>query len=130
MNRTVAIVLVVLAVAGTAAGAFFLFKRSGPHGSVTVTLRLEVSPPDQVGFVIAQANSARFKYESGKKAGVKPVLAQKLQVNAMPSPAVVEMQLGVETKEAGGRYADSFVEILQAQCGADVHLKLVGRAVR
>ena len=129
MNRTVGTVLVVLAVAGAAAAAFFLFKRSGPHGSATVTLRVEISPADQVTFVAAQANSARFKYQSGKKAGVKPALAQKLSVKVVPNSSIMEVLVGVETKEEGGRYADSFVRILQAQCGDDVQLKLVGLSI-
>ncbi len=129
MNRNLLAVIVVLALAGAAA-AFFHFRKSGPHASVTVRLRLEVSPADQVSFVAAQANSARFKYESGKKAGVKPVLAQQLRVKPVPNTPVVEMELAVETKDQGDRYADSFVEILQAQCGADARLKVVGCAVR
>jgi hypothetical protein len=129
MNRTVAAIVVVLAVAAAAAAGFFLFRNSGPRGSVTVTLRLEVSPADQVGFVAAQANSARFKYESGKQAGVRPGLAQKLEVRTAPNTSVLEMRLGVQNREEGGRYADSFVRILQAQCGDGVQLKLVGLSV-
>ncbi len=130
MRRSLATVVVVLALAAAAAAGFLILRRSGPHASVTVRLRLEVSPAEQVSFVVAQANSARFKYESGKKAGVTPVLAQKLQVKPVPNTSLVEMELGVETKDQGGRYADCFMEILQAQCGSEARLKLVGRVVR
>jgi hypothetical protein len=130
MNRPLAAVIVALMVAAAAAAGFLIFRNPGPRGSVTVMLRLEVSPAAQAGFVAAQAESARFKYESGRKAGVKPVLAQKLQVKPLPNTAQVEMELRVENKEQGGRYADSFVEVLQAQCGDEARLKLVGRSVR
>jgi len=127
MNRKLAIVILVLGVALT---AFFIFKKSSPRAPVKVTLRLAVSPRDQVGFVIAQATSAKFKYEIGKKAGVRPVLAQQLSVKPVPNSGLIEMGLGVETDEAGRRYAESFVDTLQAQCGTRAEVTLVQSSVR
>jgi hypothetical protein len=127
MNWKLAIVLVALAVA---VAAFFYFKKPGPRAVVEVTLRLAVSPVARTEFVVAQANSARFKYEMGKQAGVKPVLAQKLAVQTVPNTAVVEVRLGVETREEARLYAEAFVETLRAQCGAETQISLINRSVR
>lgn len=116
-------------VASVVAG-FHIFRKTGPRASVTVTLRIAVSPPEQAGFVAAQASSARFKYEIGTNAGVKPILARQLTVKAVPNAALVEMQVGVQTKAQGRRYVESFLEKLQAQCGAEVQLGLTQQAVR
>jgi hypothetical protein len=124
------IVIVVVLAAAAAAAVLILSGKSGPRAPVTVKLRLEVSPPGQADFVIAQAHSARFKYEIGKKAGVKPVLAQKLTVKRLPKAPAVEMEVDVQTPEEGRRYADAFVEVLQSQCGDEVHLTLTQRLVR
>ena len=126
MNRISAVVLVALAVA---VAAFLLVRNNGPRAAVKLTLRLEVSPPAQTDFVVAHANSARFKYEIGKKAGVKPFLAQKLSARTVPKTALVEAQLRVETKEDARLYADAFVDILQRQCGTAAQLTLVDRSV-
>ena len=127
MNRKLAIVLVALAVAGA---ALYFFRKPGPRAAVKVTLRLAVSPGDKTDWVVAQATSARFKYEMGKKAGVMPVLAQQLSVRAVLNTTLVEVQLGVQSGEQARLYADAFVETLQAQCGAEAQLALVDRSVR
>jgi hypothetical protein len=105
-------------------------KKTAPRASGSVTLRIAVPPPEQADFVAAQANSARFKFEIGTKAGVKPILAKQLTVKAVPNSALVEMRIGVQTKDQGQRYVESFVEQLQAQCGQEVQLTLTHQAVR
>ena len=130
MNRKLLTVLVGVGVVATAVAGFLIFRKTGPRASVTVTLRIAVSPSEQVGFVAAQANSARFKYEMGTNAGVKPILANKLTVKAVPNSALVEMQVGVQTRSQGWRYVESFVKKLQAQCGRKVQLTLKHQAVQ
>ncbi|MBI5387512.1 MAG: hypothetical protein HZA90_22870 [Verrucomicrobia bacterium] len=126
MNRRVAVILVALAVMAAALG-FIFFRDSGPRGSVSVTLRIAVTPTEQAGFVVKQANSARFKYEISQKAGLNPVLAQKLSARTFPNSSITEVKLGVETKDQAQRYAEAFVAVLQAQCGPEVQLSLVHR---
>jgi hypothetical protein len=127
MNRNLALILTTLAVA---AAAFFVFKKPGSRADVKVALRLAVSPEAQAGFVAAHANSARFKYALGKKAGVQPALAQQLAVKAVPGTAFLDAQLSVQTPEEARLCADVFVETLQAQCGAEAQITLVNRSVR
>jgi len=93
-------------------------------------LRLAVTPPEQAGFVAAQAGSARFKYEIGKKAGLRPALAQKLTAVVKPHTGMVELQVAAETTDDGRRYVEAFVEILQAQCGSAAQLTVVQSSVR
>lgn len=130
MNRKPLIALVVLAIVAVVGAGVFYYRGSGPRASVKVALRLAVSPKDQAGHVAAVANSARFKYEIGKKAALKPVLAQKLAVNLAPDSSVIQVEIGVQTKEEGQLYADSFVEMLQAQCGGETKILLVQRSIR
>lgn len=129
-NGALIAVLVVLAVAGAVAAWVVLSTKPGVRPSVTVTLRVTVTPQEQAGFVAANANSARFKYEIGTRAGVRPLLSQQLTAKAMPEPGLVEMRVGVQSKAEAQRYADSFVEILQAQCGSAVELKLDKRLIQ
>jgi hypothetical protein len=119
-----------LAAAFAAVAGLVLAGRSGPRAPVTVRLRLEVAPPGQIEFVIAQANSARFKYEMGQKAGVRPVLAQRLSVKRVPDTSRLDLKVDVGTPEEGRRYADAAVEMLQSQCGEEVRLTLTERRVR
>ncbi|MBN2507333.1 MAG: hypothetical protein JXQ71_11620 [Verrucomicrobia bacterium] len=119
-----------LAALAAAAALFFVFKPSGPRAPVKVVLRLAAAPKEKSDFVAVQANTARFKYSIGKKAGLKPVLAQRLAVRVVPNTRLVEAQLGVETRAQARLYADAFVETLQAECGSGVALTLVERSVQ
>jgi hypothetical protein len=107
-----------------------LAKKPSVRPAVAVTLRVAVAPKEQAAFVAAHANSARFKYEIGTKAGVKPLLAQQLAAKAVPDTGLVEMRVGVQSKAEAECYADAFVETLQIQCGSAVELKLDQRLIR
>ena len=110
-------------------GAIFVNKnRSRP--AVTVTLRIAVTPSEQSDFVIAQANSARFKYLVGKKSGVKPVLAQKLSIKKVPNSSLIQAQVGVLSKDEARRYVEAFVETLQEECAGQAQLTLVEHSIR
>jgi hypothetical protein len=105
-----------------------LKKRSQP--TVTVTLRIAVTPGEQVGFVTGRANSAQFKYLMGKQSGVKPVLAQKLTLKPVPHSSLVEARVGVLTKDEGQRYVEVFVPTLQDLCGRQAQLTLAEQSIR
>ena len=100
---------------------------SGPP--VTVTLRVAVSPAEQVAFVTGRANSAQFKYLVGKQSGVKPVLAQKLTLRPVPQTSFVEARISVLTREEGRRYVEAFVPTLQDVCGQEAQLALAAQSV-
>jgi hypothetical protein len=121
---------ITLAVVGAlAAGAMFIFKQRA-QPAVTVTLRIAVSPAEQVDFVTGRANSAQFKYLMGKQAGLKPALAQKLSLKPVPHSSLLEARIAVPTKDEGQRYAEVFVETLQDLCGGQAQLALAEQSVR
>jgi hypothetical protein len=121
---------IALAVVGIlAGGAMFIFKQRA-QPAVTVTLRIAVSPADQVNFVAGRANSAQFKYLLGKQAGVKPALAQKLSLQPVPHSSLLEARIAVPTKDEGRRYVEVFVPTLQDLCGGQVQLALAEQSVR
>lgn len=121
---------IALAVAGVlAGGVMFIFKQRA-QPAVTVTIRIAVSPEEQVGFVTGHANSAQFKYLMGKQAGVKPALAQKLSIKPVPHSALVEARIAVPTRDDGQRYVEVFVPTLQDLCGGQVQLALAKQSVR
>ena len=129
MNWKLTAGITLVVVGALVVGALIIHtRRSGPP--VTVTLRLAVTPGEQVEFVSGQANSARFKYLVGKQSGVKPGLAQRLSVKPVPNSSLVEARVGVLTKEEGGRYAGVFVETLQALCGKRAQLELAEQSIR
>ncbi len=97
---------------------------------VTVTLRVAVSPIEQVAFVTGRANSAQFKYLVGKQSGVKPVLAQKLTLRPVPQTSFVDARISVLTREEGRRYVEAFVPTLQDLCGQQAQLALAAQSVR
>ncbi len=97
---------------------------------VTVTLRVAVSPAEQVDFVTGRANSAQFKYLVGKQSGLKPVLAQKLTLRPVPQTSFVEARISVLTQEEGRRYVEAFVPTLQGLCGQEAQLALAAQSVR
>lgn len=100
------------------------------HSEVIVTLRITVTPEDQVDFVTGRGNSAQFKYLVGKQSEVKPVLAQKLSVKPVPHSALVEARISVLTKDEGRRYVEAFVETLQDLCGKQAQLALTEQSIR
>ena len=121
--------LALAVVAAVAAVAWVILKhRSEP--AVTVTLRIAVSPEAQVGFVTGRGSSAQFKYLMGKQSGVKPVLAQKLSLKAVPHSALVEARIAVPTRDEGQRYVAAFVQTLQDLCGGQAQLALADQSVR
>jgi hypothetical protein len=122
--------VIALVVAGALViGALVILKqRSRPP--VAVTLRIAVTPGEQVDFVTARANSAKFKYLVGKQSGVKPVLAQKLSLQPVPHSALVEARIGVLTEDEGRRYVEAFLPTLQDLCGRQAQLTLAAQSVR
>ena len=129
MNWKIKTVITLVVVCSLAGGAIFVGKnRSRP--AVTVTLRIAVTPGEQTDFVIAQANSARFKYLAGKKSGVKPVMAQKLSIKKVPNSSLVQAQVGVLSKDEARRYVEAFVETLQEECAGQAQLALVEQSIR
>ena len=97
---------------------------------MTVTLRIAVTPSDQVDFVTARANSAQFKYLVGKQSGIKPALAQKLVSQSVPRSALMEARLGALTQEEGRRYVEAFLPTLQDVCGEQAQLGLSSQSIR
>jgi hypothetical protein len=121
---------IALVVVGALAGVAVVVGQKHSRPAVTVTLRIGVTPGERSGFVIAQANSARFKYLIGKQSGVKPVLAQKLSVKPVPHSSLVEARVGVLTKDEGRRYVEAFVPTLQDLCGQQAQLALAEQSIR
>jgi hypothetical protein len=119
-----------LVLLGCLVGAAIVVGKARSRPAVTVRLRISVTPREQSDFVTGQANSARFKYLIGKKAGVKPVLAQKLSVKSVPNSSLLEAQVGVLTKEEARRYVEAFVETLQWECGTGAQLALAEQTIR
>jgi hypothetical protein len=127
MNSTNAIVflLVVSAVVG---GGLVSCNRAA-RAPLQVTLRLSVTPAEQMEFVIGQASSAKLKYEVGKKAGVKPAFAQRLALKPVPQSSFLEAQAGVQTRAEGQRFIEAFIEALRAQCGTQAEVVVVQQAI-
>jgi hypothetical protein len=119
-----------LAVAGALVGVAVVVLKHRSEPAVTVTLRIAVTPGEQVDFVTGRGNSAQFKYLVGKQSGVKPVLAQKLTLKPVPHSSLVEVRVGVLTKDEGRRYVEVFVETLQDLCGKQVQLALAEQSIR
>jgi hypothetical protein len=126
--KTKAGITLLVAVALLSGALVVLRPRSLP--TVTVTLRIAVTPADQVDFVTARANSAQFKYLIGKQSGIKPALAQKLASQPVTHSAVVEARLGALTEDEGRRYVEAFLPALQDVCGEQVHLALAAQSRR
>ena len=129
MNRKVATGIVLVVVVGLIGGYLFI-KKSRSHPPVTATLRVAVTPKEQLDFVAGKANTPFFKYLLGKKTGVKPSLVQKLEAKAVPNSSLLEAKVGVLTTDEGQRYAAAFLEVLQDVCGKEVQLSLEGQSVR
>jgi hypothetical protein len=129
MNWKIAAGITLVVVGALVGGALAIHKtRSRP--TVAVTLRIAVTPGEQVDFVTGRGNSAQFKYLVGKQSGVKPVLAQKLSFKPVPHSSLVEARVGVLTKDEGRRYVEVFVATLQDLCGKQVQLVLTEQSIR
>ena len=122
--------IITLVVACSLVGGVIFVNKNRSRPAVTVTLRIAVTPGEQTDFVIAQANSARFKYLAGKKSGVKPVLAQKLSIKKVPNSSLVQAQVGVLSKDEARHYVEAFVETLQGECAGQAQLALVEQSIR
>src|SRR5207237_2362200 len=112
------------------AGITLILVETRSPATLKVTLRISVAPEEQLQSVTAQGNSARFKYLVGKKAGLKPVLAQKLSIKRVPNSPLLEARVKTLTKEQARRYAEAFVETLQEQCGGRAQLVLREQSIR
>jgi hypothetical protein len=121
---------ITLAILSALAGGTVVLLKQRSQPAVTVTLRIAVSPAEQVGFVAGRANSAQFKYLLGKQAGVKPALAQKLSLQPVPHSSLLEARIAVPTKDEGRRYVEVFVPTLQDLCGGQAQLALAEQSVR
>ena len=119
-----------LALAGALVGVAVVVLKHRSEPAVTVTLRIAVTPGEQVDFVTGRGNSAQFKYLVGKQSGVRPVLAQKLTLKPVPHSSLVEARVGVLTKDEGRRYVEVFVETLQDLCGKQAQLALAEQSIR
>jgi|SRR6516162_9982965 hypothetical protein len=126
--KTKAVIALVLV--GALATAAFLFRQHRSQPGPTLTLRIAVTPSDQSDFVVAQANSAKFKYVVGKKSGVKALLAQKLTVTRVPNSSFVQATLHVPGQNDAQRYEEAFLQTLQEQCGGQAQLALVEKSIR
>jgi hypothetical protein len=123
------LVLILLVLAALVGGTLLVFRKPS-RPPVMVTLRIAVTPVEQSAFVTGEANSAKFKYLIGKQCGVKPVLAQKLSVKAVPNSPLLEARIGVLTRDEAQRYVGGFVETLQQLCGSQVQVALAQQTVR
>ena len=121
---------ILLLVAAALAGVTMVKLKQRSQPPVTMTLRISVTPAEQVDFVTGRGNSAQFKYLMGKQSGVKPVLAQKLTLKPLPNTSLIEARIGVQTKDEGQRCAEVFVPTLQDLCGRQARLALVEQSVR
>jgi hypothetical protein len=121
---------ITLVVVGALVGGALVVHKTRSRPAVTVTLRIAVTPGEQVDFVTGRGNSAQFKYLVGKQSGVKPVLAQKLSLKPVPNSSFVEARIGVLTKGEGRRYVEVFVPTLQDLCGRQAQLALAEQSIR
>ena len=119
-----------LLVIGAILGGYLAVKKSGSQRSVTTMLRITVTPKEELEFVAAKAKSPLFKYLVGKKTGVKPGLAQRLEIKAVANSSVLEAKMVRMTKAEDQRYAAAFVEVLQDMCGKQAQLTLAEQVVR
>ncbi len=125
IKMTVALVLT-----GALVGSIMVILKKRSHPAVTVSLRIAVTPEDQVSFVTGRGSSAQFKYLMGKQAGVQPALAQKLSLQPVPHSPLVEARIAGLTKDEGRRYANVFVQTLQDLCAGQAQLTLAGQSIR
>ncbi|PWU17731.1 MAG: hypothetical protein C5B50_10670 [Verrucomicrobia bacterium] len=113
-----------LALIAAFASALFLLVRHNSGAPVSVKFRIAVAPIEQSSFVVTQANSARFKYLVAKRSGLKPALAQKLEVQAIPHSPLLQAQLGVATETEARQYIAAFIPVLQDLCRTQAQVTL------
>jgi len=128
MSRKVAIAITLVLL--TLVGGYFFVKNARTRASVTTTLRITVTPSEQLDFVASQAKSAVFKYLLSKASGVPPALARNLEVKTVPNSSLLEAKVVVVTRDEGQRLAKAFVEALQGLCGKQVQLTLAEQSVK
>ena len=124
------ITIAIVGLVGCALGAAFILGKGKSSAPLTVTLRIAVTPGSQADFVLARAQSAKFKYVAGKVAGLKPAFAQKLSVSKVPGTDEIGAEIGVPTKEAARLYTEGFVAALQRECGSQTKLALASQTIR
>jgi hypothetical protein len=121
---------IALVVVGVLVSGYLVLRKGHSGAPVTATLRVTVTPKEQLNFVAEKANSPFFKYLMGKKTSVKPSLAQKLEIKAVPNSSLLEAKVGVLTADEGQRYAAAFLEVLQDLCGKEAQLTLAEQSVK
>ena len=129
MNWKTKAVIALVFVGALAGGAIFIIKHRSQPG-LTLTLRIAITPSEKSDLVIAQANSAKFKYLVGKKSGVKPLLAQKLAVTRVANSSLVQARLSVLDQSEAQRYVEAFLETLQGQCAGQAQVTLAEQSIR
>jgi hypothetical protein len=129
MKTGVATTFRLLLLALVAIGSLQSCSRS-PAPAVTVTLRLSVAPAPQMDAVVGQANSAKLKYDVARIAGAKPSFVKRLTIQPVAKSSVLQVTVGVDTREEAQRLVEAFVEVLQAQCGSAVQLTVLEKTIR
>jgi len=119
-----------LIVVGIIVGGLIIAVNKRAGSKITLTLRIQVNPVEQLDFVLRQASSARFKFLVGKESGVKPILAQKLSLTKVPKSSLAEARVAVMTRADAQRYVQVFIERLQAECAGQAQVTLAQQAIR
>ena len=126
--RIVSILVVLLVGAGGLAA--WLLHRGGVPGETRLTLRCSVEPAGEIPFLLQEAHSAKFKYLVGHAAGLKPVYAQKLAVEAVPNSPWLVARVAAPDADTARRYAEVLVQSLQAQCAGRARLAVLEQTLR
>lgn len=110
--------------------AVVLVTRHRSKPPVELTLQIAVEPALRVDFVAKEASSAKVKYLAGKGAGVKPNLAQRLEVKPLEDMGKIEARIGLQTRDQAERYSKQLLQTLQWQCGSNIQLRLEDQAIK
>ena len=130
MNRTRTFVFAGLLIAAAGLTTFLFLKKSGSQPPVTLKILIRVTPPEEADFVISQANSAKLKYDAAKKAGANTAWAKRLSIKPVPKTSLLEVQVGVKTKEEGRLLASAFMETLNGECSPKAEVTLTQLTLR
>jgi hypothetical protein len=129
MRRSSRIAVAVILVCCAGIGIILLARhKSAPP--VELTFRIAVEPAQQVESVAKEANSAKVKYLAGKGAGVKPNLAQLLEIKALGNKGTIEARIELQTRDQADRYGQQLLQALRWQCGNKVQLHLEELTIR
>lgn len=109
---------------------YILVRKDQSRPAVMTALRIKVDPADQLDLVSEKARSPLFKYLIGKRTGVKPAQAQKLEVKTLPRSSLLEARVLLWTQEEGRQYTEAFVPVLQELCGSGARLSMVEPAAK